>query len=56
LWRFGGIFKISDLLAFEKGLQMVHRVDQNCPLPFEKESAIEASKRNQNIRISGRPF
>jgi hypothetical protein len=29
LWTVGGIFKFSFLLAFEKGIQMVHRADQN---------------------------
>jgi hypothetical protein len=29
LWTIEGIFKFSFLLAFEKGLQMVHRMDYN---------------------------
>jgi hypothetical protein len=56
LWRVGGIFDFSFLVAFEKGLQMVRRTDHKIALAFQNESAIESSKRNQNIGISHRTF
>jgi hypothetical protein len=56
LWRVGGIFKFSFLLDLKRAFKWFTGWIKTLGLALQKESAIESSKRNQNIWISPRTF